>query len=372
MTIVDVPPQTADTDAAWERCERAAIAAMGAVNVAAVRLVEVIATLLDTNGWVGHGVHTPEHWVMWKANVSRRRAGGLVCVVRRRLELPRCWALFREGRLTEDAMVRIAKRVPADQDARIAKLAPDLLISQLIRVLHVLPPLPGGEPASKPERHLRVHTAGDGSGMGEWTLPADEHAQVMAALTAARDAEFRDRNDLPAGHDLSSDPARSVTWADALVRLASEGADALDATFRRTGHRGERNQVVLHHHVDTEGRFGPGRLHLGPFVDRDIARYLACDAQVILMAWQDGKLLGIKPAERTPNRRLRRALEHRDGGCAHPLCMQKLWLHAHHVRHWEDGGLTLAENLVMLCPGTIGSSTWASCRSKGTPKKARS
>ncbi len=35
--------------------------------------------------------------------------------------------------------------------------------------------------------------------------------------------------------------------------------------------------------------------------------------------------------------------------------MQKLWLHAHHIRHWEDGGPTIASNLVMLCPedGTL-------------------
>ena len=95
---------------------------------------------------------------------------------------------------------------------------------------------------------------------------------------------------------------------------------------------------------------GPGRLHLGPFIDRDLARYLACEAQVIVVAWQDGKLLGINPTERTPNRRLRRVLEHRDGGCAHPLCVQKRWLHAHHIVHWEDNGLTIASNLVMLCP----------------------
>ncbi len=206
-------------------------------------------------------------------------------------------------------------------------------------------------PEPEPERYLQLGVdAGAGMGYGRWALPIDEHQAVVTALLAGRDAEFKDRNDLPPGHELTGGQGSSVSWADALVRVASEAADALDATFVRTGHRGERHQIVLHHQVDTDGEVGLGRLHLGPFIDRDTARYLACDAQVLVVAWQDGKLLGITPSERTPNRRLRRALEHRDGGCAHPLCVQKRWLHAHHIRHWEDGGLTIASNLVMLCP----------------------
>lgn len=54
-------------------------------------------------------------------------------------DLPRCWALFSEGRLTEDAMVRIARGVPAERDANIAELAPGLLIAQLDRVLREYP-----------------------------------------------------------------------------------------------------------------------------------------------------------------------------------------------------------------------------------------
>jgi hypothetical protein len=350
MTIIDPPGISRASEAAWTRCEAATIAAMGAVNLATVRLVAVIVDLLASDGWAGDGVYTPEHWVMWKANVARHRAEGLISIARRRDELPVCWTAFAEGRLTEDAMARIARRVPASHDARVARLAPNLLISQLTRVLNVLPPLESDPPAPGHERYVRMMTERDGWGRGEWRLPPEEHAVVMAALTAGRDAEFRDRNDLAAGDEVIDADARSISWADGLVRLASDGADALDTTYQRTGHRGERNQIVLHHHVDAEGRFGPGRLHLGGFVDRDTARYLACEAQVIIVAWQDGKLLGINPAERTPNRRLRRALEHRDGGCAHPLCVQKLWLHAHHLQHWEDGGLTVAENLVMLCP----------------------
>ena len=55
-------------------------------------------------------------------------------------------------------------------------------------------------------------------------------------------------------------------------------------------------------------------------------------------------------ATRLINRRLRRALEHRDRMCAVPGCGATRGLHAHHIRHWEDGGPTELANLVLLCP----------------------
>jgi hypothetical protein len=141
-----------------------------------------------------------------------------------------------------------------------------------------------------------------------------------------------------------------VSWADALVRVASEATDALDATFRRTGYRGNRNQIVIHHDLDPDGSLGPGQLHLGPFVPDPVARYLGCDADVIINAYRNGQLLGITPAVRTPSRALRRYLERRDRGCVHPLCDHKAWLHIHHLVHWEDNGPTDAYNLCCLCP----------------------
>jgi hypothetical protein len=198
MGLVEVPSGECAPEVAWRRCEAAAIAAVGAANAAVVAMVEIIAELIDSDGWVGSGIRSPEHWVMWKMCVSRHRAEGLTAIARRRGELPRCWALFRQGRLTEDAMTRIARRTPAGHDAQVAALAPILLISQLTRVLAALPPLADdeGPPADTADRVVRLHTAADGSGRGEWALPAEEHALVVAALTAARDAEFRDRNDL--------------------------------------------------------------------------------------------------------------------------------------------------------------------------------
>ena len=191
-------------------------------------------------------------------------------------------------------MVRIARRVPAVRDAEVAAVAPTLLISQLDRLLRSLPEQPDGSTERpEPERMCRVRESRDGWTRGEFCLPADEGAVFRAGLVAGRDAEFRDRNGLddtdPADAEAPAPGARAVSWADGLVRLASEGLDALDPECRRTGHRGERALVVLHFDIDPDGALGPGQIDLGPVIPDTIARYLACDARVQVMTYQAGQ-----------------------------------------------------------------------------------
>jgi hypothetical protein len=367
MSVVDLPSDSLPGDDApaagrgpqehaWRVAEAAAVEAMGTVNPAVARMVAALVDLVAADGWQGAGIRSPEHWLTWKAGVSHGRAAGLVRIARRAHELPACFAQFAEGQLGEDAMVRIARRVPASRDAEIAALAPRLLIAQLDRLLRALPEQADGSTEGPgPERVLRLRDSRDGWTRGEFCLPADEGALVRLGLTAARDAEFRDRNDLdPADDSADADGvpagARAVSWADGLVRMATEAADALDPTLRRTGQRGDRNLVVLHHDIDRDGALGPGQLEMGPVVPDAAARYMACDAKVQVMTYRGGRLLGINPAERTVNRATRRYLARRDQGCTHPLCSTKLWLHAHHVRPWEHGGATEPRNLVLLCP----------------------
>ena len=131
MSVVELPAPPpsgpAPQEAAWRFAEGEAIEVMGTVNVAVARLVAAVRVLLDTDGWEGVGIQSPEHWLCWKAGVARPRAEGLVTIARRVAELPACWALFTAGRLGEDSMVRIARRVPPSRDAEVAALAPTLV-----------------------------------------------------------------------------------------------------------------------------------------------------------------------------------------------------------------------------------------------------
>src|SRR5699024_9072195 len=52
---------------------------------------------------------------------------------------------------------------------------------------------------------------------------------------------------------------------------------------------------------------------------------------------------------RNPNAALMRALWHRDQGCVFPACERRMFLQAHHLQHWSDGGATTLDNMVLLC-----------------------
>ncbi|MFQ6268330.1 HNH endonuclease signature motif containing protein [Kutzneria viridogrisea] len=59
---------------------------------------------------------------------------------------------------------------------------------------------------------------------------------------------------------------------------------------------------------------------------------------------------GCRPGLYTVPTAIRRALEHRDGGCAFPGCGRPVrWCDAHHVRAWSRLGKTALHNLVLLC-----------------------
>ncbi len=101
-------------------------------------------------------------------------------------------------------------------------------------------------------------------------------------------------------------------------------------------------------HVDVDTRLAA--LHLGPLLSDDERRYLLCEATCEVWFQRHGRVIGAGRATRTVSRRLRRALEHRDHTCVVPGCGATRGLHAHHIRHWEDGGPTDLSNLVLVCP----------------------
>jgi hypothetical protein len=132
------------------------------------------------------------------------------------------------------------------------------------------------------------------------------------------------------------------TLTDAFTALIEAGWDT-EATRRPHGHR---TTVVLH--LDLNDRIAA--LHVGPLLTDADRKYLSCDATCEVWFERDGQPIGSGRTTRLINHRLRRALEHRDRTCAVPGCGATRGLHAHHIQHWEDGGATDLDNLVLLCP----------------------
>ncbi len=81
------------------------------------------------------------------------------------------------------------------------------------------------------------------------------------------------------------------------------------------------------------------------------ARRLACDARIIpVVLGAASEPLDVGRAAYVVPPAMRRALIVRDRGCAFPGCDRPpSWCHAHHVKHWAQGGDTAIGNLVLLC-----------------------
>jgi hypothetical protein len=80
-------------------------------------------------------------------------------------------------------------------------------------------------------------------------------------------------------------------------------------------------------------------------------RRITCDAGIIpMLLGSQGEVLDVGRKTRTIPAALRRALEHRDGGCTWAGCDAPLsWCDAHHIIHWANGGDTTLENTRLLC-----------------------
>ena len=102
---------------------------------------------------------------------------------------------------------------------------------------------------------------------------------------------------------------------------------------------------------DLFGRTGVGRMPWMGAMSVEAARRIACDSVVHPIVMDEhGSPLDLGRSTRTANRKLRRALVARDGGCAFLGCGRPAaWCDAHHIQHWADGGATDLDNLVLLC-----------------------
>ncbi len=246
-----------------------------------------------------------------------------------------------EGRLSLDQVGVIAARAGEGSDEHYAQLARCATVNQL-RTAVKLEPRP--EPDSRPQpQPLITKTSGEEFSCWRITLPHEDAAKFDAALASHRDALFAEWKQAHGTSERTSKNRPPLpSTVEAFMRLVQAGWD--DEAARRP--HGQHTTVVVH--VDVGQR--AAALHLGPLLTDAERRYLTCDATCEVWFERHGEVIGAGRATRVINRRLRRALEHRHPTCAVPGCGATRGLHAHHIRHWEDGGLTELFNLVLVCP----------------------
>ena len=88
----------------------------------------------------------------------------------------------------------------------------------------------------------------------------------------------------------------------------------------------------------------------GTCVSAETARRLSCDCGVVEIAeGEHGAPLSVGRKRRTIPGSMKRALLQRDRTCRFPGCGNRLYLEAHHIVHWADGGDTSLRNMVSCC-----------------------
>lgn len=320
---------------------------IGQRNAIDGRIVEIVAEMDRDELCGATGARSMKALVAWKTGVTPRNAEVVVAIARRLEEFPRCAQGMREGRLSLDQVGVIAEKAADGSDEHYAELAAVATVHQL-RTAVKLEPRPEPDARPEPERSI-TKTVNDGYTTYRIRLPRIEAAKFDAARQAHHDGLVADwKHD----HDTESDGGDAEqappfpNGVDAFMSLVEAGWDVEAA---RRPH-GQHTTVVVHVDLDADGQKPVAALHLGPVLTEDERRELLCDGTWEAWFERHGQVIGAGRSTRAISRRLRRALEHRDRCCAVPGCGATRGLHAHHIKHWEDGGPTELDNLVLVCP----------------------
>ncbi|KUH82328.1 HNH endonuclease signature motif containing protein [Mycobacterium sp. GA-0227b] len=323
----------------------------GQRNAVDGRIVEIVAELDHDNLWGITGARSVKALVAWKLGMAEATAKTVAAIADRFEEFPRCTAEMSQGRLSLDQVGVIAQRAGHGSDEHYAKLASVATVNQL-RTAVRLEPRPKPDPRPEPQRSITKITGAQFSTY-RITVPNIEAAKVDAALQSHREALISEHTgeygpDTP-GQEHERRAQREAqclqpfpTLTDAFLRMVES---AWDADVVRRPH-GQHTSVIVHLDVDKRA----GWLHRGSLLSDADRQYLLCDASCEVWLERRGQLIGAGRTTRQISRRLRRALEHRDSTCVVPGCEATRGLHAHHLRHWEDGGPTELDNLALVCP----------------------
>ena len=325
------------------------IARMAAhLDAATHRLLTCIRAFDASGEWGRQGALSCAHWLSWRIGLDPGTAREKVRVARALANLPLIDDGLRRGMLSF-AKVRALSRVAnADNEAALVEAARFCTGAQLERLCRglkrVIDVTRDGDRLDD-RRFLKTETLDNGMVRLTAVLHPDEAALVNRAIEGARRASVT--GDVPD----SAEARRQMTSpVDALVDvvrafLATE-PDAARAPSSAPG-----TELVVHLEPDvlvTDGTL-VAALDDGNRVSAETLRRLGCDCTVRPLHRAEDGTASVGRGTRVVTPTLRRALWARDRGCCFPGCTNRLFMHAHHIRHWAHGGPTTPDNLALLC-----------------------
>jgi hypothetical protein len=302
-------------------------------------LLDAIAVLDEREAWADDGATSMAAWLAARLGVSHRTGAEWTRVGRALQQLPALGSALAESRLSWDQLSPLTRVATAETDEALAEEAAGWSAAQCQAVARRARPVSPEEAADAHRRRSLRWTWDLEARVLELRgrLPDEAGATVVAALERIADSYKPD----PETGMYELYEARA---ADALVELASSHLGAATEPDRAT--------VVVHADASAlTNSGGVAEVAGGPPLAAEAVRRQACDARVEVVALgADGQPVGVGRARRSVPGWLSRQLRRRDGGCRFPGCERRRWGHAHHVRHWADGGPTDLANLLWLCP----------------------
>lgn len=401
------PPLVAMADVPLERIETELCALGAHIDAAVCRWLGFVAEFDRREGYLVWECRSTANWLAWKCGVSMVTGREYVRVARALEGLPRIKAEFTAGRLSYSKVRAITRIAHEENEKTLVDLAHDSTASVLdtvVRQYRRFGDASGAGDAwrSYENREFSWYHDDNGDVVFNGRLPADMGAVVIKMISAARQAIDTENAsaEAPGDRENASAEARPVPAAtpgeelrarnaDALVLAAEsflthgavhrEGSDRCDLTViadidtlidaPSTDSPPADTNDVSPESTPTESDPGapaagdpigwPGitdrigrraHIHGGAPLHSHVVRRLACDCVASIVGLgADGDPMYASRHQRTVNARLRRALKIRDRCCTFPGCDQRAFLQAHHIIHWVDGGLTITENMALVC-----------------------
>jgi hypothetical protein len=271
-------------------------------------------------------------WLAYRLGYSDRYARDLVAVAKALEFLAAIADSLRAGLLTWEKVKWLSRFATIDEDACLAHDAIGMSAAE-VRKIALARLLITREMADArfERRYLRVRRDAAAGEVRVWARLPDVEGQIVVKAI-----ERRAKQALLVGA-----PSFEERRADALVELCglALGADA------------DPDRATVVAHVDAEafatGR-GNGTLEGGTPIASETIRRLSCDGRTQTVVHTEATI-SATPVKRTVPAHLYRELRERDVTCAFPGCSNEIWVHAHHIEHFADGGPTALSNLVLLC-----------------------